>query len=274
MQTESKLTETKSIIKVQHKNIFSLKLKRDVIFDIYIPLNFEKGDVFPLLLINDGQDMEDIFFANTVKDLAIREKVSSFVTVAVHAGDRFHEYGVGGKPDYRKRGSKASNYISFLVNELLPFLESKYKISLTNPDNAIAGFSLGGLSAFDICWNFPEIFRKVGCFSASFWWRKKAVDKKTPDKYRIVHTMIKKNKPIDGLKFWFQAGTEDEKGDRNGNGIIDSIDDTLDVILELAKKGYRPYDDIVYHEEKGGKHDLKTWEKTMPIFLEWCFPIK
>ena len=28
------------------------------------------------------------------------------------------------------------------------------------------------------------------------------------------------------MKFFFECGTEDETEDRNGNGIIDSIDDT------------------------------------------------
>lgn len=33
------------------------------------------------------------------------------------------------------------------------------------------------------------------------------------------------------------GGTEDETADRNGNGIIDAIDDTQDVIKEIKFKG-------------------------------------
>ena len=66
------------------------------------------------------------------------------------------------------------------------------------------------------------------------------------------------------------------KPDRNNNGIIDSIDDTTDLIDELVKKGYhRDTDghrrDIRYVEIKGGKHNQDTWSAIMPDFLTWAF---
>ena len=73
------------------------------------------------------------------------------------------------------------------------------------------------------------------------------------------------------LKFWFQTGTLDEKADRNKNGIIDSIDDTIDLIRELEAKGYKRPDDIRYMEVVGGRHDTATWAAAMPHFLSWAF---
>jgi cyanate lyase len=35
------------------------------------------------------------------------------------------------------------------------------------------------------------------------------------------------------------GGTEDKTADRNGNGIIDAIDDTQDVNKEIKFKGYK-----------------------------------
>ncbi len=61
----------------------------------------------------------------------------------------------------------------------------------------------------------------------------------------------------------------DETEDRNNNGIIDSIDDTLGLIEELKNKGYKLPDDIQYLELKEGRHDVKTWAKAMPAFLQW-----
>jgi enterochelin esterase-like enzyme len=74
-----------------------------------------------------------------------------------------------------------------------------------------------------------------------------------------------------GLKFWLQTGTEDENEDRNKNGVIDSIDDTLDVIRALQHLGYREGDDIHYLEVIGGEHNLPTWARVMPDFLQWAF---
>jgi hypothetical protein len=61
----------------------------------------------------------------------------------------------------------------------------------------------------------------------------------------------------------------DEAVDRNNNGIIDSIDDTLDVIKELEKKGYERPADMYYLEIAEGKHDIATWAIAMPSFLRW-----
>jgi hypothetical protein len=43
---------------------------------------------------------------------------------------------------------------------------------------------------------------------------------------RIMHKQIREGKHQPGLKFYFTTGSLDETSDRNGNGIIDSIDDT------------------------------------------------
>jgi enterochelin esterase-like enzyme len=75
-------------------------------------------------------------------------------------------------------------------------------------------------------------------------------------------------------QFWLQTGTEDEKDDRNHNGIIDSIEDTLDLIAELERKGFRWGRDIRYVEVKGGHHDQATWSAIMPDFLTWAFSNK
>ena len=68
------------------------------------------------------------------------------------------------------------------------------------------------------------------------------------------------------------TGTHDETSDRNNNGIIDSIDDTLDLIRELEAKGYQRKTDIEYLELADGRHDVPTWGRAMPAFLQWGWP--
>jgi enterochelin esterase-like enzyme len=55
------------------------------------------------------------------------------------------------------------------------------------------------------------------------------------------------------------------------NGIIDSIDDTVDLIKELENKGYNRPADIQYVEMVGGSHNVETWAEAMPKFLHWAF---
>jgi len=108
-------------------------------------------------------------------------------------------------------------------------------------------------------------------FSGSFWWRKKDLKDGYHDDDRILHEMIRETAGHPALKFWLMTGTADELSDRNQNFIIDSIDDTIDVIKALVKKGYKRPADIFYYEMVGGKHDIITWAKAMPKFLEWAF---
>jgi hypothetical protein len=51
--------------------------------------------------------------------------------------------------------------------------------------------------------------------------------------------------------------------------VIDSIDDTQDLIAELLRKGYEKGRDIRYLEIAGGRHEVGTWAAAMPEFLSW-----
>ena len=251
------------------KEIYTEKLQRDVEMEVLLPPKsfLDSGDL-PLLLLNDGQDNEAVKIKATLERLLSNELIEPMIVVGVKAGDRMQEYGVSARKDYQGRGSKAQAYSAFVVEELMPYLLYKYPIAREAKRHAIAGYSLGGLSAVDIAWHHPNLFSKVGVFSGSFWWRKRD----TASRFYSDHYLIRKGKRKSGLKFWFQTGTKDEASDRNKNGIIDSIDDTLDLIVELTKKGYRPFHDISYLEVKDGEHNFKTWSKVMPAFLQWAFP--
>lgn len=250
------------------QKISSNYLGREVIFNVLVPA--QHPGPWKLLLINDGQDLEGLQLFKHMNKLARQGEIRPTLVVAVHAENRLQEYGVAGNPDYLQRGAKASQYTSFVMKELLPLIEGHFPISNRASDRVIAGCSLGGLSAFDIAWNYAAKFGKVGVFSGSFWWRNKALNAGYTDADRIAHHMVRVSKPGRKLEFWFEAGTEDEKSDRNNNGIIDAIDDTLDLITELVLKGYELNKHINYVELKGGKHDLPTWAKVMPQFLIWA----
>ncbi|WP_461791795.1 alpha/beta hydrolase [Pedobacter sp.] len=236
-----------------------------------MPENLLGNEVLHLLLVNDGQDLAQMQLEESLKSLYAKWLIEPVVAVGIKAGeDRLQEYGVANQLDFKKRGSKSHLYTDFVLNELLPFLQKEIGKPI-NGKKAFAGFSLGGLTAFDVAWNHSDIFDVVGVFSGSFWWRRKDLSEGYTDSDRILHQMIADSKGKPNLKFWLMTGTEDEKADRNQNFIIDSIDDTIDVIKELVKKGYQRPDDIFYYEMVGGKHDVPTWGRAFPKFLEWAF---
>ena len=256
---------------IERQTLKSAFLQREVILDFYFPPGIKSLDGLELLLINDGQDLVTMNFQRILSDLYEQDLIEPLWCVGIHCGvDRKNEYGTANVLNDKGQGAKAELYTRFIFEELMPFIRKEFMISSFS-HKSFCGFSLGGLSALDIAWNYPKEFSNVGVFSGSLWWR--SVDQYDPsfseDKHRIIHNEIKKGGFYPWLKFFFETGTLDETADRNNNGIIDSIDDTLALINELEKKGYNAAKDIRYLEMKNGGHNVPTWAIAFPEFLKW-----
>lgn len=259
-------------------SVLSVPLQRAVRLDIILPPGYSsQSGPYPVLYLNDGQDLPRLQMQDVMDSLYQKAVIRPVVVVAIHAGDRIQEYGTAAQADYMKRGSKAGLYTDFVLTELMPHIQKQYAVSADPGQTAFAGFSLGGLSAFDIVWHHPERFSRAGVFSGSFWWRSKAFSTAYNDYHdRIMHVLVRQTPASDltgkkSLQFWLQTGTDDETSDRNNNGVIDSIDDTLDIIHELEAKGYRKDQQVRYVEVQGGQHNQETWRAIMPDFLVWAF---
>jgi enterochelin esterase-like enzyme len=251
--------------------ISSKFLKRDVIVDLYFPPGKKISEDVELLLINDGQDLVTMNFQQILEEFYEAENVDSLFCIGIHcSSDRRNEYGTAGILDYQGLGAKAALYTRFVFEELLPFIRSEYTVRYFK-QKSFCGFSLGGLSALDIVWNHPEEFSKVGVFSGSLWWRSVSqhASEFVEEDHRIMHNEIKSGGYYPWLKFFFETGTLDETADRNNNGIIDSIDDTVSLINDLEKKGYSAERDIHYLELTDGRHNVATWARVLPEFLKW-----
>lgn len=252
--------------------LYSVYLNREVRIDFYEhKLKDVPATEWSLLLVNDGQDLEKMPFDVLLAETAEINKLRPLLIAAIHCGpDRKLEYGVQYSADYNRRGSRAGLYNKFLFDELMPFIRKIYKVPNFR-EKAFAGFSLGGLTALDTVWNRSAEFSKVGVFSGSLWWRRKAYEDGYNDETdRLMHLQIRTGGFYPWLKFYFQTGALDEKADRNNNGIIDAIDDTLDLIVELKAKGYSE-GHIHYEELTDGRHDVPTWARAFPPFLIWAF---
>ena len=262
----------KSKIKQQDDEIYSRHLQRQVKLTIIsTPMPDDKTDL-NLLILNDGQEFGQFRIQEIVDSLYSKKLIKPLLIVGIHAGDRMREYGVADKPDYLNRGDKADHYESFVNNELYPFAKKNATVRKFK-SVAIAGCSLGGLSAFDIAWNRADKIDKIGVFSGAFWWRDK--DDKAADyddeKNRIILTKLKASRKKPGLKYWFYAGDKEEDGDRDKDGVIDVVDDTKDLVELIKNKNVCLPDDIRFTEDTNGKHDYGAWSKQLPGFLIWAF---
>ncbi len=258
-------------IHIEKTLISSIFLARDVNVNFYLPCNIKEPSNLSLLLINDGQNLEEMKFPEVLDELISSNEISPLLCVGIYANEnRKMEYGIASQADYVGWGADAALFQSFVLKELMPLIKQTYFLH-SFKDISYLGFSLGGLCALDIVWNNADIFSRAGVFSGSLWWRR--LDQYDidydDDKHRIMHQQIRNDEYKKGLQFFFQCGNKDELSDRNKNGIIDSIDDTLDLISELVKKGYDRNKDIHFMEMKEGRHDLATWAEAIPDFLKW-----
>jgi enterochelin esterase-like enzyme len=273
------LKEMKGEVITEEHRLNSVFLEREVTVEFFFPVKVESLAEISLLLINDGQDLIKMQspqkrkkgFRYILEELYEGNEITPLFCIGIHAGkNRKNEYGTSEILDYNGRGSKAGAYSRFIFEELLPYTRETFKL-FSFKEKSFCGFSLGGLSAFDIVWSNATEFRKAGLFSASLWWR--TVDQDDPNFdesiHRIIHSKVRNGEYYPWLKFFFETGTLDETADRNNNGIIDSIDDTLSLIEELVAKGYDEGKDIKYVELADGRHDVDTWARAFPEFLKW-----
>jgi enterochelin esterase-like enzyme len=242
---------------------------------IFLPPDYDRRPDrhYKVLYVNDGQDMPAVKMADTLARLITHLEIEPIIVVAIHATrDRLHEYGTAGIPNARGLGKRARKYSFFVLDEVLPYVNRRYR-TLTGPVNtAIMGWSLGGLMAFDLAWNHPDVFGAVGVFSGSFWWRTAEQDMHARQESRIMHRRVRDTDSPGQLRLWFEAGTCDEKEDRDNNGVIDAIQDTTELMDELELKGFRRGLDMIYTQVEGGEHNQRTWGFVLPYFLRWTFP--
>ena len=142
---------------------------------IYVPAQYDRAKPAALMVFQDGHQyvaLDRDYRVPTVFDNLIAAKAMP-VTIGVfvnpgHAGEAL--------PDNPWRASNRSNeydvltdqYARFLIDELLPDIAKRYPYSADPAMHAIAGASSGGICAFTVAWERPDVFRKVVSHIGSF----------------------------------------------------------------------------------------------------------
>ena len=85
---------------------------------------------------------------------------------------------------------------SAILNEILPAIESEYRILKDRNRRAIAGLSLGAAETLYISFNHPELFAWVGSFSAG-------------DTHQLPHPLSMDPKRTNFQLLWVSCGADD-----------------------------------------------------------------
>ncbi len=263
------------VVIVPIRPFHSTILNNDRQVDIYLPPDYNTSATrYKVLYVNDGDIAYNNLDINKVLGQLYADKqLEKIIVVGIYSTSlRASEYGVAGMPNFAGEGSKADLYSKFVIEELLPYMKKNYRVQEGPANTAFMGVSLGGLMAFDLGWQHPDLFGKVGVFSGAFWVRTDNGSPTARQNSRILHKVVRESQKREGLKMWFSVGTREVTDDRDGNGVNDVIQDTTELLDELKAKGYQIGTNIIYTQIEGGTHDPKTWSKVLPDFLKWAFP--
>ena len=160
-----------SIVELQSK---VLSEKR--VLNVYLPEGYDQGDTikYPVVYLLDGSADEDfihtvgLFQFNTFSWI---DRVPKSIVVGIATVDRRRDFTFPSTIESEKKNypttGHSDKFISFLENELKPFINSRYK---TNLSAMLIGQSLGGLLATEVLLKKPELFNKYLIISPSIWW--------------------------------------------------------------------------------------------------------
>ena len=244
-----------------------LRNRRDIL--VYLPPNYRRfsRQRYPVLYLHDGQNVFDAAtsFAGvewgvdeTAERLIRKKLIEPIIVVAIEnvGEDRVHEYaptrGVIDPKAKRKKRSRglARQYGEFLISEVKPFVDSRYRTKPDGEFTGLGGSSLAGLATLAIGILFPDVFRRLMVMSPSIWWDEFAI-------YRLIDTLEDKLP----LKIWLDTGTA-EPGWEQARALRDL----------LVEKDWRLYDDLQYAEVEGANHSEGAWAKRVDPALRYLFP--
>jgi alpha-glucosidase len=81
--------------------------------------------------------------------------------------ERLNEYSPWVNPSYG--GGNGSNYMAFIANTLKPYIDANYRTKPEPEFNALIGSSMGAMISTYGAVAYPNVFKKVGSFSAAYW---------------------------------------------------------------------------------------------------------
>src|SRR5580693_5889216 len=143
-------------------------LKHPVHYCVYLPASYDAGAAthpprsYPVLYFLHGLgDNEQTLFNSggwtLLDDLRQRHKIGEFLIAAPEGGRSF----------YINSADGTVRYSDFFLQEFLPLIESRYRVSKGRSNRAISGISMGGYGALRFAFSHPELFSAVSAQSAA-----------------------------------------------------------------------------------------------------------
>ena len=156
---------------------------RDVV--VWLPEGYQTGDSCDVLYMHDGNMLFDATTTWNRREWQVDEVTDSLIQAGLirpcivvgiyNTDDRLTEYfpaktwqhvAETDRKDADLKKLTADGYLQFIVEELKPFIDQRYKPLTTREHTFMMGSSMGGLiSLYALC-EYPQVFGGVACLSS------------------------------------------------------------------------------------------------------------
>lgn len=220
---------------------------------------------YPVLYMHDGQNCFDVVgsFAGsewqcdeTATALIERGEIEPVIIVAMDntGATRGVEY----NPPYTKyMGTQnyGDKYLNFVVNEVMPMINAKYR-TLMGPENtAMGGSSFGGNATLYAIMERPDVFGRAIVESAAVFLDNQAIVKKARETEKWP------------MRMYMAVGTAETARSGDAKAFADM---SVEVMNVLRAKGMGE-DRLLTRVEEGAKHFESAWAKRFPEALRFIF---
>ena len=246
-----------------------VKFARDII--IYLPKSYYKklNKKYPVIYAHDGQNLFDsrtAFMNNdwkmgkTLDELIDDKIIEEVIVVGIYntGTERANEYTFSVDKRFRNaEGGDGPKHARFVVEELKPYIDNKYRTLQDKTNTAIMGSSLGAIASLNTAMMYKEIFGKVICMSPSFWW----------DSRKILQDIDAHTFSPD-FKLYIDGG---HKEGNKTNLFTTTIADMRAVYYKLLDKGLKNHDNLYYYEDLEATHNEYFWSLRVKYPLIYMF---
>lgn len=249
---------------VSDLTIRSAALGRDMPTQVFVPRDLDSATTHPVLYLFHGRYGSErgwmggsfgragVGVHEAAQALIDEGRIPPLIIVSALIND---SYGVDSPPS--DEGYDHGPYERYILDDLIPTIESRFPISADPADRAIGGLSMGGFAALHAAFRYPERFGGVAGVSPAVF------EGMLPDRQWLYPTtaarqdhdplLLAETADIDHLRVFLGAGRSDYYW------IIQATDVLAD---RLEARGV----ETTATKIRGG-HDTQTWQRLAPQML-------
>jgi S-formylglutathione hydrolase FrmB len=234
--------------RVQYKAFPSKLLGRELRYGIYLPPSYDTAATrrYPILYFLHGLFEDEMRWStrgqtDLILDRMVADgKIGEFIVAIPFGGSSF----------YTNTRDGSERWEDVMVTEFVPMIEAAYRVNATRNTRGISGTSMGGYGALKIAMKHPQMFGSASAHSAVLLQDLSAAKVSAGRLARFQAlfdriygintdltywesnnpmTLAKDIKKLNGLKLYFDCGTEDDFGFEVGTRQLDEL---------LTKAGY------------------------------------